>query len=662
MEELNTMLADLARDGALESTGVFTLSLQQAEEKLAAYRLANPGLFVLNLVAAAVSSGATYFSVEAFENHTSFRFDPKAPYEERHLHQIFSYILDPAAPAHLREMALALHGARALPESPATSLRVATGQSALLLAVTADDVDVDVAAGQEASPGVTFRLTYQSAGAWTTLFARRQDKSQDVLGHLFHFCRYAPLRITSNGQCKGSAVDFGAERYKAVFAWRHVEGQQGLQVSSAPGHYSRPAGSDLKTSTMVIGLAPLKVAQANGLVLVSRGVAFRRPAQTLGFPLACAVVTADHLEKNLSQSDLVDGPEYDKLIEAVRAEVRDLVLAVCDQPPPWPSVVVADAFAAALDLHFSVDQAPPAVETFRRLRAIEVSCRDADAQSEQMSYWRALLVRDSRQGEAFRQELITAVTRQATRRLVHAQWKEAALYLTDLYELKGSVPDPLLAAVMVLTNQSARAQNLLSMASPRGTSPRLEYLLGWGEELDGDRPIVGFLRFQRAVDTEQLDTADALADALEGSQGTAFLYLWLGWYQLYRQRHQRTAELWERALSLVPVEERERWSNILYPEIAGKLSFIEQVRWQARRSLEGIQFSLGSSKKGAFEAGQTTHPARWAKNVWGHRMAGQREAARELFVKGYLMAMINARQLCLEAVDSSEISLAPFRA
>jgi hypothetical protein len=55
MLELNSMLAELAADGAHDSTGAFTVSLHAAEEKLGAYRLVNPVLFVLNLVAAAVT-------------------------------------------------------------------------------------------------------------------------------------------------------------------------------------------------------------------------------------------------------------------------------------------------------------------------------------------------------------------------------------------------------------------------------------------------------------------------------------------------------------------------------------------------------------------------------------------------------------------------------
>ena len=674
MRELNTMLAELAEDGSLDSTGVFTLSLERADEKLAAYRLANPGLFVLNLLAAAVTGGATAFSVETNETTTSFRFDSKLSYSDDQLEGIFAYILKPSAPAHLRELALALHGARALPDSPVINLQVNSTGSSRELTMQGESISTGpgtlIDPGSEGAPGVVLRITYAARGGWAALFSRRHDRSHEVLQQLFHFCRYAPLRLSYNGQPQGLDVVLGGSNDSNIFAWRLVPGQQALRLGTIrqgtrQGEYPRRHEPQVPTavpSTFVIGLGTPKVASDTGLLLVSRGVVFRRPIEVLGFPVACAVVTADHLEKNLSQSDLVEGAEYEALLEAVRSEVRDLVLEVCANPPSWPSPATGAAFTRALDSHFGPDEpAPLVVDTFRRRRAIEDSCRDADAQSEQMSYWRALTGQDSHQAEEFRNELTPAVTRQATRRLSQAQWREAALYLVDLYELLGKAPDALLVVVMILADQGERAQKLLSPQSD-GNSTLLEYLLGWGDELDEDLPMAKFLRFQRAVDLNELETADALAKHLEGCRGTAFLFLWLGWYQLFRDHHERAAELWEKALALLPTEERERWANILWPQLSGKLSLLQQVRWQARRSLEGLHLGFGTDKAGSNKAlTQTFHPARWAKNVWGARLVGQNEQARDLFVKGYLAGLINPQALRLERVDSRYIPLAPFR-
>ncbi len=55
MDELKTMVSRLGQEGTLDSSGVFTLNLRSVRKKLVPYRLVNPGLFVLNLVAAAAA-------------------------------------------------------------------------------------------------------------------------------------------------------------------------------------------------------------------------------------------------------------------------------------------------------------------------------------------------------------------------------------------------------------------------------------------------------------------------------------------------------------------------------------------------------------------------------------------------------------------------------
>ena len=650
------MLANLADDGTLDSEGVFTVSLGKAEEKLAAYRLTNPGLFVLNLVAAAVSSGASKLAVESYGRETTFAFDPKLEYGPHDLEDIFAYILKPSAPAHLRELALALHGARALPEMPIIILTIGAhgGQS---LTIMKDQFGVRPA--PDASPGIRLRLSFPSSGAWAALLGNQSNRSQEVLKHLFHFCRFAPLKLTNNGQIKSQPVRLGGSE---IFAWREIRGLQPMALVEPHGHYPRPESAppiDLP-STILVGLGSTKAATSTGLLLISRGVAFKKPQSILGFPMACAAVTADHLEKNLSQSDLVEDAAYQKLIETLQKEVAALVLDVCATPPTW-SVGQGSSFSRSLDTLYPPDAvAPGVVETFRRSAAIEERCREPAAQAEQMEYWRGLQSKEPAQAKNFGASLAVAVARQVARRLNNGEWAEGFCYLEDLYELRERPADSFMAVVGVLSEQDEKSRRIFERARP--VAPYLlESLIGWMDS-PGPEPLVRFLRFEHAINSGALQSADRLAESLLEHRGTAVLYLWLGWFSVFRRQHTRALALWERALAQVPHDERDRWADILWPSLSGKVSFLQQVRWQARRAIETVQFSLSPTTRAARGSlGRSMHPARWAKQVWEARIRGASTEAHRLFLRGYLAALINIDNLTLEALDSPLVPLAPFQ-
>jgi hypothetical protein len=246
MLELNSMLAELAADGAHDSTGAFTVSLHAAEEKLGAYRLVNPVLFVLNLVAAAVSGGGTRMSVESHETLCRFSFDTTESYQDDELRGLFAYILKPSAPAHLRELALALHGARVLPGLPQITLQVADQRRSRLLKLVEGKLELEKAEAVPREPGLTLTLTYLDLGKMVEMYLwfkgrRLPDRPQEILEQLFHYCRFAPLLLTHNGQKRNQEVKMAEHGEGAVFAWRHIEAEQRLRVVG--GKHGAGAGS-----------------------------------------------------------------------------------------------------------------------------------------------------------------------------------------------------------------------------------------------------------------------------------------------------------------------------------------------------------------------------------------------------------------------------------
>lgn len=657
MEELNTMLAELADDGSLDSSGVFTVSLDKAEEKLAAYRLANPGLFVLNLVAAAVCLQAAQFDVETRENRTSFAFEAPLDLEEEQLARLFTVILEPAAPAYLRELGLAVHSARALPGEPTIYLMVSTARICRELVIAKNRHEVLPA--PPAACGVTLTLEYPEQGGWSRLFSRQnKDRRAQLVQNLFHFCRYAPLEIRDNGRAQGARITLGVYD-QAVFAWRHLQGRQPLKVATAERRFDLLISAKQQSpveSSIVIALINVEESRGSeGLLLVSRGVVFRRPASCLGFPLAQAVVSADHLEKNLSQSDLVEGEDYEALLAAVRAEIEELILEVCSNPPPGWSSTTSNAFARAISQRYPSEPAPIQVETFRRLRNLGDRCTDLRGQEMQMEFWRDLRRREPKASEEFRRELGSQLKIQLRQNLAARSWQMAAHCRRFLGELQNLPADALLAALLEISGESQAARGILDPAL-EGYTPALAYLLDWTPDIEEESPIATFLRFQKAVEQSDLVAADRLAADLAQNDASILLQVWLGWYALFRDRPTETYQLWDKAVSRMKSKEWTFWSKRLWQRLQGRVSFLAQVRWGAKRAFEET-FTAGKTEYGQMRADDSLL---WAFDYWSAHRDADDVKARYVYVSGILSRQIDMDKLALRPLRGRASALGFF--
>ena len=111
-EELDVFLKSRQETGTRDSSGVFTLSTEKAQEKLRQFALYHPRLYVLNLVASAVSGGATRIEFEFQLGRTVMRHNGK-PFEEFELQRLWSQLLSPTRTSGY-ELAIALNAARSL--------------------------------------------------------------------------------------------------------------------------------------------------------------------------------------------------------------------------------------------------------------------------------------------------------------------------------------------------------------------------------------------------------------------------------------------------------------------------------------------------------------------------------------------------------------------
>lgn len=320
---------------------------------------------------------------------------------------------------------------------------------------------------------------------------------------------------------------------------------------------------------------------------------------------------------------------------------------------------IRTVFLTALASRYSKTAEPPQVETFRRLDGMRTLCATDSGQESQLEYWRQLSTAGDATAKSFGKELKTAIQAILTRRFAAEDWAGAVGCLARLREL-GAPPDPaLLAALQFLSGDNEGVQ--ASLASG-GLDHHLTLLLGGSPAGNSTDPLSKLLLMQQAVDKGDLTTADQLAEELKEQDGTPMLFLWLGWYSRFRGQMTQACRLWDNAVRLVGGEEGQVWATELWGELAGKVSFLEQVRWQARRRMEEL-FSPFLSTRRAYGVPTTmrAHPTLWASRVWKTRTSRGDERARHLFVTGYLKSLIDLHELRLLPPRACHGPLAFFR-
>jgi hypothetical protein len=455
-----------------------------------------------------------------------------------------------------------------------------------------------------------------------------------------------------NGRPKGARVTLGVFEPE-VFAWAEFRGSQPLKVANAekrPDLFQAAPASSPVASSFVIALADPEKAKQEGLLFISRGVAFRRPSSLLGCPLACAVVTADHLEKNLSQSDLVEDERFESLVALLREHVDKLVMRVCANPPAW-SHASKRVFASHLRCLQAADETTRlAVEAFHRLSDIDARCDTSAGVSEQVRFLSEMTVSLPEQARRFEKDLIRVIERKASTTLAQQDWRQGQAYLEHLESLVGPRYLEIRAAALLLDGQAKQAAEAL--AGLQGPSDLA--LLLHGPPIEATSATDTFLRFELAVDQQRFELAQRLALQLEKVCGSPFLHLWLGWFALHYGNGNGAAALWQRAIESSPWERRAAWRNELWPELRGRVDWATQARWMSRLGIEKLALALRSESMPKLEWSphHPPHPISFAKVVWSARKRGDFQGARKIFLEVILQSLLAPHELRLESIDS----------
>lgn len=305
------LLAELRADGTVDSAGAFTIDLQAARHKMAAWRLAHEDLWMVGPVMLAVTAGASFVSVlDAHVNgrvETRFVFDG-APLPAAWLHSI----------------------ARGLDPGPDEYARALVSTFELAVAVGAQGFRVETWSAEAPPSESPLRRTLLGTRRVTRISIVPPPSHDPCVRHTVALarCSFAPLNVL-----KGLENFARRRRVHAALAARVVR-----------------SGSECASRRLRIDFSPTPVREVMGhldaalwvergsalradLTLVVNGVSFPGAATKLIMPRVKCVVAAPHLMPDLSMAAIIHNDDYASLVEGLHEHEAELALQLADTVP-----------------------------------------------------------------------------------------------------------------------------------------------------------------------------------------------------------------------------------------------------------------------------------------------------------------------------------------
>ncbi|MCA9796986.1 MAG: hypothetical protein KC910_34485, partial [Candidatus Eremiobacteraeota bacterium] len=318
IDALNTYLQEFAQGGEVESVGRFTISSEAADEKLRKFQLLDPGLYVVQMVAAAVAGQATFLEVKSSLTRCEFLYDGEAATAEQ-LEHLSGFLYDTTGmPRHLTELAVGLHAAQAL-EPKKIMVESYRPDQAHRLTWRGNQQKLETI---ETRPGLFLHRVVVDKGFGLT---SRVTNVHPELANLMRVCRYAPLQLkvdeqTINEPFRLPSPCLGVKVYPSL--------DPRAKLSALPdGRFpSQESGQAPVAAILALGGA------SRGLAFVHQGILFRRPHTMLGLGSLTGLVVAPDLKKNLSHSDLVENDTYQEVVTQLKKWAVDLLLEICRDP------------------------------------------------------------------------------------------------------------------------------------------------------------------------------------------------------------------------------------------------------------------------------------------------------------------------------------------
>ena len=305
---LEKALDKLAEDGVVDSSGAFTLASERARSMMESSLLEDPRAYVLNLVAAGVAGGATFVKVYTDADDCIVNFDGVAP-SRTELENLLQYALLDEADTRLRELSLGVLGAKALKPR---WVKVSVNDGAKLTTLLLDSDQHVFQEESSAKAGIEIHLkeALSLKGLWRAL-------SRPEATLVSQRCRYAPVPITVNGPQINDLVESqillasgivgpNSDDFWDSWSWR----------SKLP--VFRIQNDELKAALFVFQTAKT---DASSLNIILNGVSFSCE-ESLGWDGVGATVYCSHLQKDLSQKQIVRDQDYLQLVVELQKQMK----------------------------------------------------------------------------------------------------------------------------------------------------------------------------------------------------------------------------------------------------------------------------------------------------------------------------------------------------
>lgn len=356
MSQLDDLLARSRSPGSFVERRKFTLSREKAIEKQREFALRHPNQYVLELVQAAVFSGATYLAIDAQSTRLLVAWVGGRPFQQRDLANLLDYLFadrtDPTT-RHLVQLAV---GVNALLQRRPHTLRIETGDGKSSVRVDLDEQGTG-SLGQVTDPIAGTYLYAEFGGSWFKRFLGGSEvPEQDLVEKR---CLYTPVPILLNGR---APFGYRGTRHIEVFGAReqvHFD-EDGRRGVIAMHHDQKVTGYRMVVGGVWISTMALPELASGPLV---------------------GVVCDDGLRKTADHGDIVQDWRLAKMMHAVQPHATSLMrrfqpryeppaLPRVDEPKPTVAGVVAPVGPAAEPLRDPILALPPrAPTTLDALRA-----------------------------------------------------------------------------------------------------------------------------------------------------------------------------------------------------------------------------------------------------------------------------------------------------
>lgn len=330
MSQLDDLISRSRSPGAFVERKRFTLSRAKAIEKQREYALRHPTQYILELIQAAVLSGATYIAIDITQETLLIAFIGGRPFKSEQLENVFDFLFADRADARHRHMVQLAIGLNALLQRSPKSIRIESGDGK-----KAVRLDMDAKGkGQIGQPMDPIRGTYllmEKPGSWFSRFQNVTLFPEQAL--IEEKCVHCPVPIILNG-----VAPFGYTSKKEVRLFGEKQ-QQSFDVEGGRRGVlaipKKPGGN--KGFKIVMGgvwVTSLELPEL-GTVEMRTGTGKRADAQLFG------VICDDNLRKTADQSDIVQDARFTAMLAAVQPTASAFIEETTGQkssPPELPSV------------------------------------------------------------------------------------------------------------------------------------------------------------------------------------------------------------------------------------------------------------------------------------------------------------------------------------